>query len=405
LLTTAETQEEKMQLYGAMRELASRDVDAAIRYLERVGSLQGRQTFTHYIAEELARRDPARALEWARENERGEYQQLMAQVLREIALTEPQLAMEEARNIRHAKRRSRAVSDVVRTVARNDPVLAAQLVDQIANRSERNSAAAGVIRKWAQDDPEAAINWVMTNDQIDGKAILGRVSRMLAMTDMDTMIRLLPRLDEENAASWRRQIVQNLAAEVSVADAQNFIRRFEGSEDYGKLQAALVSGAAQNDIFLAKQLADQLPVGADRDTAYVQLVNHRANTNPSEAAAWLASISDQQQRRFATEQLVRTWYSQDPDAAGRWADNLPRGIQRDDAIVSLVANWQEMTPSRRLLIDSIGSAEKQARAQIAYIRVVAQTDWQKAQTMLADTEMPSTERQRIQTLIDHYRNR
>ena len=404
LLSTAESRPERMQVYAAMRELAARDIDSAMLYLEQLSSQQDRSFFGSMIAEELTRRDPARALDWARENDRGGYQQLMIMVLRQIALSEPQLAMEEARNVRHTGQRRRAVESVVRTVAKNDTLLATEFVDQIVNRQERESAATAVVSMWVQQDPEAAINWVMLNNKIDPKTVLAQVGSNLVMTDIYAAIRLLPKLDPGSAAGWRLQIAQNLAAQKSITDAQNFINQFQSAEDYNKLRAAVVGGVAQNNIFLAKQLADQLPAGTEKDSAYAQLVSHHANTNPIEAAAWLASISNERQRRFATSNLVGIWYSQDPDATGRWADNLPRGPQRDDAIVSLASSWQEMTPSRQLLVESIGDSEKQTQAKIARIHIVAQTDWQKAQTMLTETDMGNAERQRIQNRIDYYRN-
>ena len=405
LLTTALSRPERNQIYGAMRELAARDVDRAIQYLEQVSSTQDRQILGSMIIEELARQDPMRALDWAREKDRGDYPKLLTQVLSRIASSEPQLAMEEAISIQHASRRNQAISNVVQTVARNDPALAAEFVNQIPNQQDRESATTRMILSWAQTDPEAAVNWVMTNDKINGTTVLERAGMWLVRTDIDAAIRMLPKLDDNNAAAWRQQIAQTLASERSATDAQNFISQFEGSNGFDKLQAAVATGVAKNDAFLAKQLADQLPRGADRDSAYSQLITEHANTNPAEAAAWLASISDAQYRSSATFGLMRVWYSQDPDAADRWANNLRRGAQRDDAIVGLASNWQEMTPSRRLLIDSIGDSEKQIQAQIAQIRIVARIDWQKAQTMLAETDMRSIDRQRIQMMIDHYRNR
>lgn len=403
-LTAYGSRPKKAQVHSAMRELAARDVDSAIRYFERINSRQDRQRFGSLIAAELARQDPARALDWARENERSQYPQLMTSVLTQIASSEPRLAMEEANKILHATKRSRAIATVIVTVVRTDPHLAAEFVDQIANRHERQATAANMVSMWAQEDPDAAVNWAMTNNKIDSKVILAQVGRTLAMTDADTMIRLLPRLDEKNSVGWRRLIAQNLATQKSAAAAQNFIKRFAGSEDFLKLQAAVVRGVAENDIFLAKQLADQLPAGTDRDAAYAQLISYHANTNPTEAAAWLASISDTQHRNIATDRLVKFWDSQDSDSASRWVNNLPRGGQRDDAIVGLTSNWQEMTQSRQLLVESIGDSEKKYRARAKYISNVAQTDWRKAQTMLAEIDMSSFDRQRIQKAIDFHRD-
>ncbi|MCH8895730.1 MAG: hypothetical protein IH927_05650, partial [Proteobacteria bacterium] len=175
LLTVHGPRPKRGQVYSAMRELVVRDVDNAIGYFERVNSPLDRQWFGSMIADELVRQDPARALDWARENERGQYPLLLMQVLGQIALSEPQLAMEEAKNIPHAAKRSQVIANLVVTVARNDPLLAAEFVDQITNRRERQSAAGNVVSTWAQDDPDAAINWVMTNDEIDRKVILAQV--------------------------------------------------------------------------------------------------------------------------------------------------------------------------------------------------------------------------------------
>ncbi len=63
-----------------------------------------------------------------------------------------------------------------------------------------------------------------------------------------------------------------------------------------------------------------------------------------------------------------------------------------------------MTPSRQLLLESIGNSGKQTQAKVARIHIVARTDWKKAQTMLTETDMGNTERQSIQNRIDYYRN-
>ena len=405
LLTSYQSDAERTQVHSAMAELVARDVESAMQYLQQVTSAQDRERFGHLIAEELARQDPARALAWARENDRGERRELTAIVLRQIATVDPQFAMQEVKNIRGASARQQALSSVIGSVARHDQRLAAEFVEQIESRQERDMAAGNLIWRWVRQDAEAAINWAMNSDKIDNKQTMAYAGRYLVRSDMDAAIRLLPKLDENTAADWRLQIAEQMARSASATAAQNFISQFDGSEDYSKLQAAIVRGVAKNDITLARQLADQLPAGKDKDFAYHQLVERMSETDPGQAANWLSTISDVQQRGAATKQLISNWYAQDPAAAGRWVDKLPRGPQRDDAIVGLASSWEEMTPSRTLLLDSIGSAEKQIHARFLRIAIVAKTDWQKAQTMLNNTELSSLMRQQMQSLIDNHRNR
>jgi hypothetical protein len=177
------------------------------------------------------------------------------------------------------------------------------------------------------------------------------------------------------------------------------------TEDYNRLQAALIIGLAENDVIAARQLADQLPAGYERDRAYATLVRQHANTNPAEAAAWISTINDESQRSGATTQVVFMWYSQNPDAAQRWISNLPNGNHRDDAIVGLAQQWTETKSSQNLLIDSISNPAKKVQAQSAQIYQVSRRDWRRAQSMLDDLNLPDMERQRIQRTIDHQRNR
>ena len=393
------------EIYNAVRELASRDLDSALAYFDQIRSSDLRRKFGQSIIEELVRDDPQRAIRWANDNDTGDHSMLLTQVLRRIARTDPDLAIETASKITDSMQRLNVVTNIVMTISRSDPLKAAAMVGGIENKRERANAESMLATSWAREDPDSALGWLLGSDLVDKKGALFRMGENLVEADVDAAIRLLPRLDEANAAGWRKQIAQTLAADRSLAEAQNFINQFEGSPDYGRLQAAVAGGVATDDIAMAKQLADQLPAGADKDRAYSKLIMSHAETDPAEAAVWLSSIIDEQQRASATGRLVYAWNHQDPEAAFRWADNLPRGTTRDDAIVGLAASWEEMTPGRRLLMDSIGSAEKKTQASLGRIRFVARDDWQKAQSMLDALNLSQAERQRTQRMIDYYRDR
>jgi hypothetical protein len=104
--------------------------------------------------------------------------------------------------------------------------------------------------------------------------------------------------------------------------------------------------------------------------------------------------------------LAMVWSHSDPEGAQRWAEDLPRGDARDDAIMSLTSNWDELTPSRRLLLDSIGNLEKRKQAMINHIHRIAQSNARQAESMMHEMNLTDDERRQLQeaiTMIQSYR--
>src|SRR5690606_37783250 len=106
-------------------------------------------------------------------------------------------------------------------------------------------------------------------------------------------------------------------------------------------------------------------------------------------------ISDATQREHATASLAMMWSHRDAEAAQQWVQNLPDGAARDGAIVNLASNWDEMTPSRRLLVNSIGDLETRQQALLMHIHNVAQTDTQRAERLMNDLDLDEEERRQL----------
>lgn len=408
MLGAVVTDSNRAELTGAMRALTATDIDAAIEYYGLYStSGAGPPQLGFIIVEELAQRDPSRALEWARANEterfgHGLYEQV---ALRRIAMQDPVFAMAEVAKIRNAQQRGNAIDSIVEVIARSDPATAAGIVDSLDNPRERRSAASRLLNAWLGQDPDAAVSWLMADDKLETASMLDDVGQYLATTNTSAAIRLMDKVDAESAIVLRRQIVTALALQPSLVEAQAFVSRYEGNPEYSSLFAAMVDGLARKDLTAAAQMANTIPDLRERDAAMSMLVHRQARSDPVKAAALIESISSEQHRRAATSSLISTWQQQDPDGAAGWADNLPRGARRDDAIFSLANSWREMTPSRRLMIDSIGNPNKRIQAKAAQVRIVARTDWRKAERMLAELDLPEEQRQNLQIMIDHTRNR
>ena len=406
ILASGQDMSRSNEFFSAVRQLVRTDLDAAKAYYDNYSNPQYKSWFGSLIAEQMVRDDPEAALAWARENEgSSRFSRLELSVLTAIAQTDPQRAFDEALSIEHSERRSRALVSLVSAVADNDPQVAVGYVDQIPDPQQRRMALIQFAQDWMRTDPDAALEWALTQDSDVSSEIIVNAGSTLMMSNIDTAIRLLPRLDEQSQRQWRTQIAQQLASYRSVEEAQSFIRQFENQAGYEQLQASLIGGLLDRDVMMAKQLADQLSDSSARDSAYMQIVTRRANTDPGEAMSWLGNISDEGLRSAATGQVASSWYQRDPVAAQNWVSNLPYGNARDDAIVQMSHRWRNATAEQVNLINSIGDRDKRGQAKIRRIYSLIQTDPDLARELLQDEDIPEYLRQQAEVNLTQWRRR
>ena len=396
--------EQTMQAHRALQTLASRDIDQALAYLDRVQNPHQRGLFASVIAGVLAETDPDRALEWAKENDRGMRGEILPAVLSSLTTTRPDLAIDEANRLSNTMQRQMALSTIAVALSQRDPQQAIALLDQVQSPSERRDMARNIAMVWLQSDPDEALSWIVERDHTESEGMLEMAVHWVAQYDLEVAMRWLPRLDETTQQTWRAQIASTLAEQGSVQEARNFITRFEGSEDYPQLLASAINGIAQNDIATAIEMTALVPAGLERDALYSNLISQYGHQDPQQAVALLSSISDDDQRSQATGVLAMVWSHNDPVAAQQWVGGLPRGDSRDDAIMHLISSWEEITPSRRLLMDSIGNMEKRRQAQIMYIHRVAESDPQQAESLMREMDLSDDERQGLQDAINMIRS-
>ncbi len=79
--------------------------------------------------------------------------------------------------------------------------------------------------------------------------------------------------------------------------------------------------------------------------------------------------------------------------------NLPVGATRDDAIIQLSNQWRNPTAAQTDLIASIGDRRKRGQAKIIQIYRVMQTDPARARKLLEDEDIPSQRRAQLEMEI------
>lgn len=387
------------QYMTAMHTLARSDIDRALAFYNGIQSPQTRQMFASAIATELANQDIDRAIKWAQSEQRGRHASLLMHVLQQVATTDPELALSKLDLVTNREWRQQSLSGILSTVAQNDPQMAVAYLDEIQDQRARRTATRSVLSQWANVDPEAAVSWALSSDLPNMEELLSQAGHSLVANDVDAAMRLLPRVDERTAQSWRMGIATALSTQRSPGEAQRFIDQFKGQPGYENLQAAMIAGTAQQDVYLARRLAEQLPPGRARDQSMQQLISNHLHSDPREAASWLDSISDARIRSQATGHVLRQWYATDSHSASQWIMNYPPGRVRDDALLTMAQNLGEDTAEARRLIASIDDPAKRHQAAVSHLFSVVHTDPQRARAMIAKMDLSPEQRELIEAQL------
>ncbi len=390
----------RSEIYSAMRGVARGDLDVAMSYYARMRTTEEKNFMADSIANALADKDVDAALAWARDNDSGDMPELEMQVLQHLARRDLARAIAETGNTANAQIRSNMLTTIIQAAARTNPQEAIEYLSLIEDPNTRDAVAQTTLSSWVRADSDAAVDWLLAQDRETAGQYLNGSARSFLRTSVDAAVRLLPLVDDRKQQNWRYEIARAMTTERTASEAMSFIRQFEGEPGYGNLQTAVIAGIAENDILTARQMADQLPNGDDKDNAYAQLVGARAASHPREAVAWLGLINDEAAKGRAAAGAASQWYRSDPAGAQQWVRNLPLGSMRDDAIAGLVNQWRDFGVEQEELISSMTDDGKRNQARVRQIYRVMQRDPARARQLLDGLDLPSHERQRIETALN-----
>ena len=388
----------------AVTALASRDLDEAIAVFERATSAEARRAIGSTIAVIMTGKDVDAAVEWVRANadstgSRHIYESIQMSLLNAIARHDPARAIAEAQTLIEGPQGRELLANLFESMASREPADMVGYLDLIENPDSRRDIESRVAMRWMQRDPEAALEFVLGLDEEQAGQILQRSSWSVMENNLDAAIRLLPRLPADVQPGVRSQIAQRLAVSRSPAEAQAFIRQFEYEPGFARLQASLISGVAQTDVVLARQMADQVADQDARDSAYLTVISQHAQTNAQEAASWIDRIGGEAQRAQAISMVAQYWASQDIDAAVRWASAQPAGTARDDAVMRLAMHWEGGGRRALELAGSIQDEQKRGQAQMGIVIRMAGKDRARARELLDGLDLPDNLRQQAEQML------
>ncbi|MEM7450670.1 MAG: hypothetical protein AAGA41_03480 [Pseudomonadota bacterium] len=385
------------------QQLASQDLNAAEAAYERTTDNRLKSLLGQYLVTNMANQDPTRALAWVKANNRPGQQQLMTNVLIQLAQQDPEMAILEAQSIAHFQNRERTLSSVVRTVANQDPVRAAQLIDTLGESSSRQNLIAQLVQQWAQNDWRAAYDWLSSAEVPNRRRVLESMGHTLMSTDLDAAVELLERMPASSSVSLRQQIASQFAQQRSVAAAERFIAQFANESDYPQLLGSVATAAAANDPASALRIAGRIDSAEMRDRIYSQTLAQQAERDPLGALQRLDLLSSENGRSMATNEIINRWGRSDPEAALEYVTNMPRGTDRDNSINSVIRGLEPGSERAMTLARSVSDDRRRHQMVMNQFYRLIPIDPARAQRLLGSSGLEPHYRQQIQSMIDSNR--
>jgi len=204
-----------------------------------------------------------------------------------------------------------------------------------------------VIQAWGESDPEAALDWVLMQDDDERRtdmdaALAGAATKQpqLALSIVRGLLKYDPA--DGNYASPSLVAALNNAGQFQTA--LEFINDGPLDSRADWLKATFARWAQSQPQAAAEALAF-IPDDELRAQTFQALANGWATSDPSALANYATSLPDGQSRTYALNKAVENWSLQDPAAMATWLATSPAGVDFDQAIATLISKTDSMNRS------------------------------------------------------------
>lgn len=213
------------------------------------------------------------------------------------------------------------------------------------NNNERWFTTSVVLGTWARINPDEALAYAEVNGQgpnpEDGNWGVATVVSQLAKSDVDRALQVASTQDLSRARGRMMDVViSELVAQRGEDAARNTVMSLPPSTFRDNLTAQLAGRLADKDgPGTAQWVMNSVPAGEARSRALAETVNRWADKDPVAAGNFLSQLpvtteTDPARERYAFEVL-----RQDPEGALAWANTISAEEQRTKAVENLVRAW------------------------------------------------------------------
>ena len=383
----------KYQAYnGIFRTWAHRDVRAAVDAASNLSDASMKQQVISSIAHQYVAQFPEEALNWAQELPLTLRDNVLENVLTNLAASNPKQALNF---VAATQIRSDLLAPVLMTIARSQPKIAAQFAEEMPEGYKRKDLVSQIASQWVNRDPEAAFNWVAGFDGETYQQTMQNIGQNLSYRDPDQAARYLHRVRGAARDSW----IVHVASGYAQRDPQralNWVEQFKGDAAYSQALSNVIPALARRDPVGALRLAQNVE-GVENDYLVSNVVQQWARTDLQSATRWLESASPELQSKSAPG-VVQAWARRDFSAAKNWTMRLPKGQSRDMALVSMIQHAPNDNQAEKLMA-SLDSSEMKDNAVLSLFYKRLGQNPARARAFMKDQDVSPHIREQMETLL------
>lgn len=294
---------------AALQQLAERDPLAALRHAERMPIGPERQGLMQIVARQYGKRDAAAALAWAREQP-GQ-PMLVANVIAGVAEQDVDRALDLALGLTSPMERRQAVQFAVMMGAGQDST-----VEAMANRlltvddpEIRDNLGSMLVGTWASRSPDNAMRWLLANAESTSPNVFQNIGQQLAMRDPQNALTYSGQVPPAARERWIHGVALGYA-QTDPTGAIGWLGQYRGEQWYGRAVSTVAMIVAQRDGAAAARLVDEL----DSDDQGPQV-------------------------RQLVSVVASNWANHDPVAAADWSIGRPTDQERQSAVRTAMGVW------------------------------------------------------------------
>jgi len=227
---------------------------------------------------------------------------------------------------------------LLRRWVEGNPVAAAAWAEQLPSGPISAQAFEHLGIVWTDSDPSAAVRWAqgLTNGvgkEIVLRAMAGELARTDPLDALRLELQLVPGIERDDLLT--RTTEEWAASDPSSAAA--WAGQIADSALRDQLLSRITVEWSEHDpVKAATLLLNSTVSGRTQDDAVVGIVERWVQTDPIQAAAWVAQFPESM-RGVASQNLVAVWARNNPEAAGTWLNTIEHGPAQDLAIVAYVS--------------------------------------------------------------------
>lgn len=282
--------------------------------------------------------------------------------------------------------------------AETSPQDAAEFIARQSPGATRQESLDLIATTWAGHDFNAAVAWARQLPEPDDQqnsliAIAYETARSAPLEAMKLAVGLPPSESRDDllthaANQWAGNEPRTAAAWVSQIQDQDLRERL--------LASVVTTWSDQNAVEAAEFGLKSVSPGEQQDRLIVGVVQRWAQTEPRQAADWVARFPEGALRDTAIENLVSLWVDRSFEQAGDWLNGLAPGAVRDVGVSALVSRTLPIAPDVAAeWVGEIGDADRRANQMENVAEAWLATDAAAARAWITQSPLPDEVKTRL----------